>query len=78
MRPQAPLSQTLQRVVASFDCLLDILQLQQRLAGADGGGGGGVGGGSGGDRSGSGSSGAAEDHVLLGIARELLAVGEGP
>ena len=60
---QAPLGQTLHRVHASFQCLLDTLQLQQQLMLVPGAG------------AGAGGSDCNGDGLLLGIARDLLATG---
>lgn len=82
--PQAPLSQTLQRVHVAFECLLDIISLQQQLtraqpelrrrrlgAGQPAGEGAAVS--AGGE---TGQEEEEEDEVLLRIARDLLALGE--
>jgi hypothetical protein len=72
--PQSPLSQTLHRVHASFECLLDILQLQQELTAAAAAAAGPA----------ATADGAAavvapgassSDAVLLGVARDLLSAG---
>lgn len=84
--PQAPLSQTLQRVHAAFECLLDIISLQQQLAraqpalrrrlGAGGPSGGAAGGGEGDEAEQGQAEEGEEEAVLLRIARDLLALGE--
>ena len=69
--PQSPLSQTLHRVHASFECLLDILQLQQELTAAAAGPAATANGAAAVVAPGASSS----DAVLLGVARDLLSAG---